>query len=164
MEGVQSFARAGGPVIGICNGFQVLTEMGLLPGALMKNRGIKFINRSVTTRVEQSQTISTNKYAAGTVISIPIAHSIGNYFADEATLDRLEERGLVAFRYCDEAGEITPESNPNGSLDNIAGICNEGRNVLGMMPHPDRSSDPILGMNDGFKIFESMVGRLAISS
>jgi phosphoribosylformylglycinamidine synthase I len=161
MPAVVDFARRGGPVLGICNGFQVLTEMGLLPGALMKNRGIKFINRSVNTRVEQSQTIFTNKYAAGAVISIPIAHSIGNYFADEATLDRLEDRGLVAFRYCDEAGEVRDDANPNGSARAIAGIFNETKTVLGYMPHPERACDPLTGGTDGRGVFESLLGALS---
>ena len=161
MRTVKAKVEKGLPVLGICNGFQVLTEMGLLPGALMKNRGIKFINRHVTTRVEQSQTIFTNKYAAGTVISIPIAHSIGNYFADEATLDRLEERGLVAFRYCDETGEVLDDANPNGSARNIAGIFNETKTVLGYMPHPERACDPLTGGTDGRGVFESLLGALS---
>jgi phosphoribosylformylglycinamidine synthase subunit PurQ / glutaminase len=161
MQTVKAKAEKGLPVLGICNGFQVLTEMGLLPGALMKNRGIKFINRHVNTRVEQSQTIFTNKYAAGSVISIPIAHSIGNYYADEATLDRLEAKDLIAFRYCDEDGRILDAANPNGSARNIAGIFNETKTVLGYMPHPERACDPLTGGTDGRGVFESLLGALS---
>jgi phosphoribosylformylglycinamidine synthase I len=161
MEQVRRFASGGGPVLGICNGFQILCEAGLLPGALLRNAGLKYVCKPVKLRVETTDSPFTSACKQGQVLEIPIGHMEGNYFCDADTLAALKRDQQVLFRYCDEAGEITPESNPNGSLDNIAGICNEGRNVLGMMPHPDRSSDPILGMNDGFKIFESMIGVLA---
>lgn len=161
MEQVRQFAGGGGPVLGICNGFQILCEAGLLPGALLRNAGLKYICKPVRLRVETTDSPFTSACRQGEVLEIPIGHMEGNYFCDADALAELKRDQRVIFRYCSEAGEITPESNPNGSLDNIAGICNEGRNVLGMMPHPDRSSDPILGMNDGFKIFESMVGALA---
>jgi phosphoribosylformylglycinamidine synthase len=149
------------PILGICNGFQILIEAGLLPGALLRNRDLRFINRDVLTRVETSQSIFTNKYPAGAVIRIPIAHADGNYFADQATLDRLEERGQVAFRYCDARGNATEASNPNGSARNIAGIFNETKTVLGYMPHPERAADPLLGGTDGLGLFESLVGALS---
>jgi phosphoribosylformylglycinamidine synthase len=161
MEQVRRFAASGGPVLGICNGFQILCEAGLLPGALLRNAGLKYICKPVKLRVETTNSLFTSSCEQREVLQIPIGHMEGNYFCDADTLAALERDQRVVFRYCNGAGEITPESNPNGSLDNIAGICNEGRNVLGMMPHPDRSSDPILGMKDGFKIFESLMGAVA---
>jgi phosphoribosylformylglycinamidine synthase len=161
MQEVGRFAASGGWVLGICNGFQILCEAGLLPGALLRNAGLKYICKPVKLRVESADTPFTNACKEGEVLEIPIGHMEGNYFCDAETLAQLKRDRRVIFRYSTAAGRITPEANPNGSLDNIAGICNEGRNVLGMMPHPDRSSDPLLGMNDGFKIFESMVGALA---
>ena len=161
MQEVGRFAASGGWVLGICNGFQILCEAGLLPGALLRNAGLKYICKPVKLRVESAETPFTNTCKEGEVLEIPIGHMEGNYFCDAETLAQLKRDHRVIFRYSTADGRITPEANPNGSLDNIAGICNEGRNVLGMMPHPDRSSDPLLGMNDGFKIFESMVGALA---
>jgi phosphoribosylformylglycinamidine synthase I len=157
MESVRKFADAGGLVLGICNGFQILCEVGLLPGALMRNAGLKYVCKPVNVRVENSDTPFTNAIKNGEVLRIPIGHMEGNYFCDEATLQELRHNQGVVFRYCDSSGEISQESNPNGSLDNIAGICSPGRNVLGMMPHPERASEPELGCTDGVKIFESMV-------
>jgi phosphoribosylformylglycinamidine synthase len=161
MQEVSRFADGGGLVLGICNGFQILCEAGLLPGALMRNAGLKYVCKPVNLRVESTDTAFTSTCKEGQVLEIPIGHMEGNYFCDNNTLVQLKRDRRVVFRYSAPAGQITTEANPNGSIDNIAGICNEGRNVLGMMPHPDRSSDPLLGMNDGFRIFESMVGALA---
>ena len=156
MQEVSKFAASGGLVIGICNGFQILCEAGLLPGALMRNAGLKYICKYVNLRVENIETPFTNACKQGEVLRIPIGHMEGNYYCDAPTLEQLKKQNRVIFRYCEEDGRITPEANPNGSLDNIAGICNEGRNVLGMMPHPDRSSESLLGSADGAKIFKSM--------
>jgi phosphoribosylformylglycinamidine synthase I len=161
MESVKKFADQGGIVIGICNGFQILCEAGLLPGALMRNSGLKYVCKPVNVRVENTDTPFTNACRPGEVLSIPIGHMEGNYFCDENTLADLQRDRRIVFRYCDEQGQITPESNPNGSLANIAGICNPGRNVLGMMPHPERASESELGCTDGFKIFESLAGVMA---
>ena len=163
MESVRKFAADGGLVIGICNGFQVLCESGLLPGALMRNAGLKYICKPVNIRVESTDTPFTHGLHKGEVLEIPIGHMEGNYFCTPEELSRLEAEDRIAFRYSTPDGEVTAEANPNGSLGNIAGILNEGRNVLGMMPHPDRSSERILGSADGWKIFESMVGALARS-
>jgi phosphoribosylformylglycinamidine synthase I len=156
MQQVSKFAAAGGQVIGICNGFQILCEAGLLPGALMRNSGLRYICKFVNIRVENTDTPFTNACKPGEVLRIPIGHMEGNYYCDEQTLQSLQKQNRIVFRYSTSDGKITAEANPNGSLDNIAGICNEGRNVLGMMPHPDRSSDPLLGSSDGAKIFKSM--------
>jgi len=161
MESVTRFAQSGGLVLGICNGFQILCEAGLLPGALMRNAGLKYICRAVHLRVETTDTPFTNACRKGEVLKIPIGHMEGNYFCEPETLELLLRENRVLFRYCDPQGRTTPESNPNGSLDNIAGICNEGRNVCGMMPHPDRSSELQLGSADGLKVFQSLVGALA---
>ena len=161
MQAVQKFASSGGLVLGICNGFQILCEAGLLPGALMRNAGLKYICKQVYLRTETADSPFTSGLNKGEVLKIPIGHMEGNYFCDAATLDELEKQDRVVFRYATPAGEVTPEANPNGSLGNIAGILNEGRNVLGMMPHPDRSSESLLGSADGFRIFESMVAALA---
>lgn len=160
MQAVKKFAASGGLVLGICNGFQILTESGLLPGALMRNAGLKYICKHVYLRTETVDSPFTNQLREGEVLKIPIGHMEGNYFCDADTLKQLEADRRIAFRYSTAAGEITPEANPNGSLGNIAGILNEGRNVLGMMPHPDRSSEAILGSADGLKIFQSMVATL----
>ncbi len=161
MESVKKFAETGGLVLGICNGFQILCETGLLPGALMRNASLKYICKPVHVRVENADTPFTNACIAGEVLRIPIGHMDGNYFCDEATLNELCRESRIVFRYATAAGETTAEANPNGSLDNIAGICNAGRNVLGMMPHPERASEPELGCVDGFKIFQSLVGAMA---
>ena len=161
MQSVKKFADAGGLVLGICNGFQILTEAGLLPGALMRNAGLKYICKQVHLRCETSNSPFTNQLAKGEVLQMPIGHMEGNYFCEPEELRRLESEDRIAFRYSTPAGELTAEANPNGSLSNIAGILNAGRNVLGMMPHPDRSSEQLLGSADGFKIFASMVEALA---
>jgi phosphoribosylformylglycinamidine synthase len=164
MESVKRFAERGGLVLGICNGFQILLEAGLLPGAMLKNKGLKYVCRPVDVRVESSETPFTSSIQKGKVLCIPIGHMEGNYFVDDGTLLRLESNRQVIFRYCDPQGEITQEANPNGSLSNIAGICNEGRNILGMMPHPERASEPLLGSDDGLLIFHSMIESLVSSS
>ena len=161
MQEVGRFTASGGLVLGICNGFQILCEAGLLPGALLRNAGLKYVCKPVHLRVESTDTPFTTACDDGEVLEIPIGHMEGNYFCAPDTLAQLKSDHRIIFRYSDAEGRISPEANPNGSIDNIAGICNEGRNVLGMMPHPDRSADPLLGMNDGLKIFESMVGALA---
>ena len=161
MQAVQKFAAGGGLVLGICNGFQILTEAGLLPGALMRNAGLKYICRQVHLRVETADSAFTNALKKGEVLEIPVGHMEGNYFCTPEDLRRLEAEDRVAFRYSTTAGEITGEANPNGSLSNIAGILNAGRNVLGMMPHPDRSSERLLGSSDGWRIFASMVEAMA---
>ena len=161
MQSVKRFAAAGGLVLGICNGFQILTESGLLPGALMRNAGLKYICKQVHLRVETTDSPFTNLLSKGDVLQMPIGHMEGNYFCSPEELQKLESQDRIAFRYVTPAGAITPEANPNGSLSNIAGILSEGRNVLGMMPHPDRSSEKLLGSSDGWKVFASMVEVLA---
>ena len=162
MQAVKRFAAGGGLVLGICNGFQILTESGLLPGALMRNVGLKFICKQVNLRVETTASPFTNQLEKGSVLQIPIAHMEGNYFCEPEELQRLEAEDRIAFRYATPAGEVTPEANPNGSLANIAGILNEGRNVLGLMPHPERASEALLGSVSGWGIFESMIETLAV--
>jgi phosphoribosylformylglycinamidine synthase subunit PurQ / glutaminase len=164
MQSVKKFAAGGGLVLGICNGFQILCEAGLLPGALMRNAGLKYICKQVHLRTETTNSPFTQTLKTGEVLKIPIGHMEGNYFCDEETLAALRGDDRIAFRYATPEGEITREANPNGSLDNIAGILSEERNVLGMMPHPDRSSEAMLGSADGFKIIQSLVGVLAGSS
>jgi len=161
MREVVKRAKAGTPVLGICNGFQVLTEAGLLPGVLMRNATLKFICKDVRLRVEREDTLYTRRYAKGEVVTFPIAHKDGSYFADDETLQRLEGEGRIAFRYCDMQGRITPEANPNGSRNNIAGIYNVSGTVLGLMPHPERLADPALGGTDGTKMFKSLVDSIA---
>lgn len=164
MEPIKRHAAAGGLVFGICNGFQVLTEVGLLPGALMRNQHLRFLGRDVYIRTEETDTPFTNALTTGQVLRVPIAHGEGNYYADETTLDTLERNHQVVFRYCDAEGRITNEGNPNGSARSIAGICNAGRNVVGMMPHPERCSESLLGNADGLGIFQSIAAALATAS
>lgn len=160
MNEVVRFARDGGLVLGICNGFQILVEAGLLPGVLLRNESLKFVCKYVHLRVENTGTPFTNQCRPGQILEIPIAHGDGNYFVDEETLQMLETNGRVAFRYCDRDGNITPEANPNGALGNIAGIINEEGNVLGMMPHPERASDPLLRHVDGQLVFKSVIEHI----
>jgi phosphoribosylformylglycinamidine synthase I len=160
MREVKARAGRGTPVLGICNGFQILTEAGLLPGALLPNRTLSFICRDVHLRVENNQTLFTCSYSAGQTIRVPVAHHDGNYTADPDTLDRLEGEGRVAFRYCTPSGAITDADNVNGSARAIAGIFNEGRTVLGLMPHPEDATDPLLGGTDGLALFTGVVGAL----
>ncbi|HEX3883943.1 MAG TPA: phosphoribosylformylglycinamidine synthase subunit PurQ [Stellaceae bacterium] len=160
MREVKARSERGTPVLGICNGFQVLTEAGMLPGALLTNKTLSFICRDVHLRVETNQTIFTCGYETGQTIRVPVAHHDGNYTADGATLDELEHRGLVAFRYCGAAGELTDDDNVNGSARAIAGIYNTGRTVLGLMPHPENATDPLAGGTDGCGLFDGLVGAL----
>jgi phosphoribosylformylglycinamidine synthase len=160
MQSVRKFAAGGGVVLGICNGFQILCEAGLLPGALMRNSGLKYICKQVHLRVETTNSPFAQTLSKGQVLRIPIGHMEGNYVCDAETLATLRRDDRIVFRYCTTSGEVTPAANPNGSRDNIAGVLNEGRNVLGMMPHPDRSSEQLLGSADGFLIFQSMVAAL----
>lgn len=161
MAAVREFADRGGPLLGICNGFQVLCEAGLLPGALLRNRDLKFHCEQVCVRVEQTDTPFTVKAVRGQTLRLPIAHGEGNYFADPETISHLEASGRVVFRYCEADGRVTDAANPNGSLNNIAGVCNEGRNVVGLMPHPERACESPLGSADGLVILESVVASLA---
>jgi phosphoribosylformylglycinamidine synthase len=161
MREVVARAKSGVPVLGICNGFQILTEARLLPGALMRNRDLKYINREIYVRNETGQSLFTSKYPTGATLCVPIAHHDGNYFADEDTLDRLEDKGQIAFRYCTPEGEVTAEANPNGAVRNIAGLFNESKTVLGLMPHPERVSDPALGRTDGKAMFDGLVEALS---
>ena len=154
---LKDFAEKGKFIIGICNGFQILTEAHLLPGALLPNNHGKFICKHQYLRVENDSTPFTNKLNKGEVIKLPIAHHDGNYFIDEETLKKMEEKGQIILRYCDKDGNVSPDSNPNGSISNIAGVCNEKFNVFGLMPHPERACEPILGSSDGLKIILSII-------
>ena len=157
MGAVQAFAKAGGPVIGICNGFQILLECGLLPGAMLRNRDVKFHCEHVSLRVEQTDTPFTNKATVGQVLSVPVAHGEGNYFAAPEVIAQLEADRRVIFRYVTPHGEVTDAANPNGSINNIAGVCNETRNVVGLMPHPERAVEAVTGSADGRIIFDSII-------
>jgi phosphoribosylformylglycinamidine synthase len=157
MQEVIQFAENGGYVLGICNGFQVLTEAGLLPGALLHNENRKFICRNIYMKAQTNNSLITSQIDPQRALKIPIAHGEGNYFADVDVLKSLNDNNQVLFRYCDEAGNITADSNPNGSLENIAGICNKARNVFGFMPHPERASDSLVANEDGLAIFESIL-------
>ncbi len=161
MEPIRRHAAAGGLVLGICNGFQVLTEVGLLPGALMRNQHLRFLSRDVYLRTEETDTPFTSELQTGQILRAPIAHGEGNYYAEDDVLDQLERSRRVIFRYCDAEGRLTQEANPNGSARHIAGICNERRNVLGLMPHPERCAESILGNADGLAIFKSIAASFA---
>ena len=161
MQEVAAHARRGGPVLAVCNGFQIACEAGLLPGALLRNESLCFVCKPVRLRVENTDTLFTHRYADGQILRIPIAHGEGRFTADAETLDRLEGEGAVVFRYVDADGAATAEANPNGSMRNIAGIVNAQGNVLGMMPHPERAVDSLLGSNDGLPLFESILARVA---
>jgi phosphoribosylformylglycinamidine synthase len=163
MNAVSEFAANGGFVIGICNGFQILCESGLLPGILMRNKSLRFVCKYVHLRVENNSSAFTNRCDAGEILYIPIAHADGSYYADPETLADLNRNKQILFRYCDRDGEISMEANPNGSLENIAGIMNQSGNVMGMMPHPDRSAEDVLSSSDGLKVFGSVIDRYAES-
>ena len=160
MQEVLEFADKGGFVFGICNGFQILTEAHLLPGALLQNNIHQFICKNVRLRAETDESMISSSFTIGETLKVPIAHGEGNFYCDDTTLQQLKENNQILFRYCDENGKINPESNPNGSLESIAGICNKQRNVFGMMPHPERASDILLGNTDGHKIFKSILNTV----
>jgi phosphoribosylformylglycinamidine synthase subunit PurQ / glutaminase len=160
MQEVLEFADKGGFVMGICNGFQILTEAKLLPGALLQNTNNQFICKNVHLKVETDDSVITTKFKIGDHVTVPIAHGEGNFHCDATTLQSMKDNNQILFRYCNENGIVTPESNPNGSLENIAGICNKGRNVYGMMPHPERAADAILGNTDGRKILDSILNAV----
>ena len=157
MQSVRRFADEGNPVVGICNGFQILCEAGLLPGALLRNRSLTFVSDTVNVRVENADTIWTRLCRAGERLRIPIKHGDGAWFADEETLATMERRRQILFRYVDDAGEPTPEANPNGTLHNVAGVMNERGNVFGMMPHPEHAGEALTGSEDGLKLFRSLI-------
>ncbi len=161
MGAIRDFAARGGHVLGVCNGFQILTEAGLLPGALLRNASLRFLSQDCHLRVEQTDSPYTRLYGQGTVFRAPMAHGDGNYFAGADDLDRLEGEGLVALRYCSPAGELTPEANPNGSVRHIAGILSPNRRILGLMPHPEDLVDPLLGGTDGLPLFQAIAAALS---
>ena len=164
MNSVKEFAAKGNLVLGICNGFQILCEAGLLPGALIRNRELHFVCAHVNVRVESVNTPFTHELKPGSILSLPIAHAEGNYVCDDQTLAELQQQDRIIFRYCDAEGRITEEANANGSRDSIAGICNRGRNVLGLMPHPERACEDLLGSSDGREVFRSLAGTLAAAA
>ncbi len=164
MNSVKEFAAKGNLVLGICNGFQILCEAGLLPGALIRNRELHFVCAHVNVRVESVNTPFTHELKPGSILSLPIAHAEGNYVCDDQTLAELQHEDRIIFRYCDRDGQVTDEANSNGSRDNIAGICNQKRNVLGLMPHPERACEDLLGSSDGREVFRSLAGTLAAAA
>ena len=164
MNSVKEFAAKGNLVLGICNGFQILCEAGLLPGALIRNRELHFVCAHVNVRVESTRTPFTHELKPGSLLSLPIAHAEGNYVCDDQTLAELQRDDRIIFRYCDAQGQITDEANSNGSRDNIAGICNRERNVLGLMPHPERACEDLLGSSDGREVFRSLAGTLSAAA
>jgi phosphoribosylformylglycinamidine synthase len=164
MSSVQEFAKRGGLVLGICNGFQILCESGLLPGALIRNRDLHFVCAHVNVRVENADTPFTNELQRGQILSMPVAHADGNYVCDDETLATLQREDRIIFRYCDAEGNVTDAANPNGARDNIAGICNRERNVVGLMPHPERACEDLLGSSDGRGLFHSLAATLAAIS
>ncbi len=157
MAAVQAFARRGGPVLGICNGFQILQECGLLPGAMLRNRAVRFLSQDVHVRVERADSAATAGLRVGDVLRLPIAHGEGNFYLPDDELARLEDRGQVVFRYTDPSGRIDAAANPNGSVHAIAGVCNAGRNVVGLMPHPERAAEAALGSSDGRRLLDAFV-------
>ena len=159
MSGLIEFAGKGGLVIGICNGFQILTEAGLLPGTLLRNRTLRFISKPQYLRVETIDSSFTSEYTKGEIVRFPIAHNEGNYFTDDDNLKKLQDQDRIIFRYTSSEGEVNEQTNPNGSIDSIAGIVNESRNVLGMMPHPERAAETVLGSVDGLKVFQSILNK-----
>lgn len=163
MQSVVEYADRGGPVLGICNGFQILLEAGLLPGAMLHNRELRFVCKQAHIRCEENDTLFTGSVEKGQVLQIPVAHGEGNYFTDEENLKAMQDHRQIVFRYCTPGGEVTPESNFNGSVDNIAGICNRQRNVLGMMPHPERAVEQAIGSDDGKLLFESILNELSVA-
>ena len=164
MPAIGAFAAGGGLVLGLCNGFQILLEAGLLPGAMLRNQSLQFRCEWVRMRVEQTDTPFTREYRSEQIVQMPIAHGEGNYYADPGTLAGLERRGQIVFRYCDSQGHVTAAANPNGALANIAGICNEQRNVVGLMPHPERCSEALLGGSDGLPLWRSAVHALVAAA
>ena len=161
MQDVAAHAKAGGPVLAICNGFQIACEAGMLPGALLRNSHLQFVSAEVRIRVENADTIFTNLYQRGEVLRIPVAHGDGRFVAEPDVLDQLEDEGRVIFKYADASGNLSADANPNGSERNIAGIISEGGNVLGLMPHPERACSPLLGSSDGVRLLESILARVA---
>ena len=162
MREVIAHADRGGPVVGICNGFQIACEAGLLPGALLRNSSLQFVSELVRVRVETTETRFSNQYAPGQILRLPIAHGDGRYTADDATLDRLEQNGQVVFRYVNARGEVDANADPNGSMRGIAGIVNDRGNVLGLMPHPERAAEAIVGSDDGVALFESLLAQVSV--